>query len=315
MLYLTLIQNSGGRSGHKLKDIMTVFIISYFIEGSVVVRNYSWNNQYILGHIKRPYMKSLIYDETHEIKIDNFHGISNDQFFENIEFIKKKNIDNKNILIVLSGAFRFHPFQLHNLFLEKKIERDYFTNNFLPTVKNFFFGKNRPDKPTNSVAIHIRRGDIGERLIKNGQNSNYYGNIIKKLNSNFNIPINIYSENLNSKDLFALKKEPNVTLHLGTTASIKKDMYEMVTSKYLIISSGGFSTISAYISIGTVLYNSRFCWHFGHKEPPKNMYNFKLKTLQSIFDDMKNKVKQATAEEESRVREVTKPNIPPFGGQ
>ena len=286
MLYITFMQN-GGRSGHKLKDIMTVFILSYFIKGSVVVRNHSWNNQEILDRINCRFMKSILYDETHKIKQDHWHGMSDVLFFELIKNIKEKNIDNKNILIILSGANRFHPFQLHNLFLKNKIKVDYFTNRFLPTIKNFYFGKEIPKEPVNCVSIHIRRGDIAERLILKGQDSNYYRDIIVQLNTHLNIPINIYSEDLNSKDLHILKKEPNVTLHLGNTGSLKKDFYEMVTSKYLIISTGGFSTIASYISIGTVLYNSRYCWHFGHIEPPKNMYNFKKNNLSSIFDKIK----------------------------
>jgi len=283
------MQNSGGRSGHKLKDIMTVFILSYFIKGSVVVRNHSWNNQAILDRINYRYMKSISYDEKYEIKQDSFHGLSDEQFIELINDIEKKDIDNKNILIMLSGAYRFHPFQLHNLYLKGKIEIDYFTRNFLPTIKKFYFGKEVPKEPVNCVSIHIRRGDIAKRIIEKGQNSKYFRRIIIQLNRYLNIPINIYSEDLNSKDLLVLKEEPNVTLHLGNTGSLKKDFYEMVTSKYLIISSGGFSTISSYISIGTVLYNSRYCWHFGHIQPPKNMYNFKLNNLSSIFDNITNK--------------------------
>lgn len=288
MLYLTLIQNSGGRSGHKLKDIITVFILSYFIKGLVLVRHFSWNKQAILSHFNYRWMKSLKYDETHELKMDNWGGMSDTKFFDTIEYIKHLDRDNKKILIVLSGAYRYMPCQLHNLYLNNKIEKDYFTNDFLNLIKRLYFGKNIPIETNNCVAIHVRRGDIAKRLIEKGQNSNYYKNIIRKLNKYLNIPIRVYSESLDSRDLRILKDEPNVSLHLGNTDSLKKDFYEIVTSKYLIISTGGFSTISAYISIGTVLYNSNFCWHFGHKEPPNNMYNFKLNSLPKLLKNIAN---------------------------
>ena len=51
MKYITYQQNGRGRSGHQLKDIMTVFIISLFIKKIEVIYDKSWSNQMIFENI------------------------------------------------------------------------------------------------------------------------------------------------------------------------------------------------------------------------------------------------------------------------
>jgi len=290
MIYITLCQSSGGRSGHKLKDIMTVFIFSYFIQNSQVVYHPTWQKQSIISKFSDTRSEPTHYDKKLEYRKTCWGGISNKAFFELVDIINKEEAENpsRNILVTLYGAYRFHPFQLHNLYLTNSIKKDYFSENFIRTLKKSYFGDKLP-KVANRVSIHIRRGDLAKKLIDKGMDNSYFLNIIKTVNSILNIPIFIYSEKVNSDDLLILKKEPNVRLFLGNSSSLKKDFYNMVTSKYLFISAGGFSTWSSYLSLGSVFYDKKFVYQYEHIENPKYISDFKIETLSTVFLDRVNK--------------------------
>jgi flavodoxin len=287
MIYITLNQTSSGRSGHKLKDIMSMFIISYFVEGSQVVYHESWNKQSILKYIDVSILNTASYDLVIKKKRIAWNGISQEDFFSVVNEIKSYDSNGKKVLFVFSGAHRFHPFQLHNLYTKGIIKHDFFTQTFLPTLNRFFFGYNTQQFYKNCISIHIRRGDIFKRIINGGQDVKYFKRIIDILNKHINIPIHIYSEYLNSSDLLILKKELNVSLYLGNTSSLHRDFYNMVTSKYLFISSGGFSTWSSYISIGKVFYNPLYTYQFNHLKDPINMFRFNLDNLESTIKSAK----------------------------
>ena len=288
MIYITLNETTNGRSVHTLKNVMSAFIFSYFVEGSQVVYHESWNKQSILNYIDVPILTAKSYDLViKKQKLYAWGGISQEDFFSVVNEIKSHDSNGKKVLFVFSGAHRFHPFQLHNLYTKGIIKQDFFTLTFLPTLNKFFFGSNTHQVYTNCISIHIRRGDLSQQVIKGGQDVQYFKRIVDILNKHINIPINIYSENLNSSDLLILKKEKNVSLFLGDTSSLHRDFYNMVTSKYLFISSGGFSTWSSYISIGKVFYNPSYTYQFNHLKDPINMFRFNLDNLESTIKSAK----------------------------
>ena len=125
----------------------------------------------------------------------------------------------------------------------------------------------------NVFSIHIRRGDLSKRAIAEGWDINFYSNIILLINKCLDIPINIYSETKEYEDLLILKKYKNVNLKLGDTNSLKNDIKEMITSKYLLISSSSLSTWMAYISKGDIFIpKNKIITHFQHLKYPSNIY-------------------------------------------
>ena len=197
-----------------------------------------------------------------------FDGITFQTFNE---ILNQINDCTENTLIILSGVIRIHPYQLHDWFIENKIKEDYFTEKFLPLVRKFY--NNNILELKNVFSIHIRRGDLSKQAIAQGWDINFYSNVILLINKFLDIPINIYSETEECEDLLILKKYKNVNLKLGNTNSLKNDIKEMITSKYLLISNSSLSTWMAYISKGDIFIpKNMIIRHFQHSEYPSNIH-------------------------------------------
>lgn len=288
MKYITYQQNGRGRSGHQLKDIITVFIISFLTDKLNVIYNNSWENQKIFENIN---VKNINYNQSSEIVTisnlnDNkyinkcrFDGITFDTLSE---ILNQINNCKENTIINFTDVIRIHPYQLHNWFIEKKINKDFFTMDLIPLLRKLY---NKNISELNNVfAIHIRRGDLAKKMISEGWDINLYKNIILLINKFFDIPINIYSENINSKDLLKLKGYKNVNLKMGNTDSLKKDLHEMITSKYLLISNSSLSNWMAYISKGDIFMPKNLVIrHFQHIKYPSNFH---------YIDDLENYINE-----------------------
>ena len=286
MIYLTY-NNVGGRSGHKLKNILSTFIISFFVKDSICVYHPSWDKQYILNNINIPHVNSIKYDKIIKIKnITAWKGIGYNKFLKLITNINNYQSINKNILIQISSrACRIHPHILHNWFINKIIPENYCETKFIPLIKSFYY-KNTIPSVLNIISIHIRRGDLAKMQIANGFNVEYYRNIINILNKYHNIPIHIYSENYNSNDLHKLEPLKNVKLFLGGVNEITSDFRSMVRSKILFLSSCSFSTWSGYLSLGKVYYHYRKIKQFSHIIDLNNFYRYnKLTMLNNIMNN------------------------------
>jgi len=295
MIHLLYSQH-GGRSGHKLKDIMSIFIIGMLIKAKVVYDD-SFTNQHLLlfedicVKKKKKYYSTIIIDNT---KCSN--GITFKKFKEIKKLIlnKSKGLkDNQHLLVIFKQRCRIHPYQLDNWFHKNKIDKNLFKSKLIPLLHKIYYVHTVPKHttikkssiiPTNNVAIHIRRGDLAEKLIREGFDANYYTQIINKLNQHLNLHINIYSEIDNSEDILVLKKLKNVNLFLGDVSNINEHFYALCTSKILILSRSSFSTWAAYLSKGLVVFQTNIIKHLYHKVDPNNFYSYGLSELSD--DDM-----------------------------
>jgi hypothetical protein len=278
MIYLTY-NNRGGRSGHQLKNILTTFIFSFFVKNSICVYHPTWNTQNILNNININHIDNIKYDKTIEIKnIIKWHGLGYKSFMNIVNNINTHQDINKNILISINcQACRVHPHTLHNWFIRKIIQEDYYKTKLIPLINRFYY-ENTADI-LDIISIHIRRGDIAKEQIINGFNFTYYKKLIIILNKYYDMPINIYSENYNSEDLKELNNIKNVKLFLGGVKELKSDFNSMVRSKILFLSSSSFSTWAAYLSLGKVYYHNNKIKHFGHVRDPDNFYRYKNLTI------------------------------------
>ena len=254
MKYITFNQNGGGRSGHHLKEILTAYVFSFFLKDIQVVSHPSWFNQLILNNFPDVNQyKELIDNKTSIVNIHHkkleWDGMSFDQFSD---YLSQINSCPDNSLIELSGICRVLPYQLSDWYNCDLIKSDIFLENFVPTIRRLY----RQDffsNPINQLSIHARRGDLAGENINNGFSVDFYSQFISWFLEYFpDTPIKIFSESINCKDLVnAFSSHPDVQLCLGDSSTLKRDIAEMVVSKYFLPSHSSLSTNISYISTNT----------------------------------------------------------------
>lgn len=277
MKYITYKQKQG-RSGHKLKDLMTTFIFSYFLDELTVCSNETWSNSILKNIDKFGVYKELENLGKNKIIIElkdlnkRYNGINFETFNNYINEIKKYN----NEIIVLKSPLRVHLYQLHNWYVEGLIKIDYFSLKLIPLLRKIYYFNKNEGEPQNVFSIHIRRGDISNKMIKQGWDIEFYKNIINSINETSNLKINIYSELENSDDLLELKDMKNVNLMLGDASNLEDDIWNMVHSKYFLVSNSSLATWIAYLNKNIIFYPKGLnIKHFKHKIYPSNMYELK----------------------------------------
>lgn len=217
MICIEIIQTSGGRTGHKLKDFLTAFCF-HFISNYKIVKNLYWNfpENDCNNHVNMFNLNSsdIIIDSssipvpviTIEYGLENWKGMSYDKFEEITKKIKElqlKNI-NKTIIVKLFNSTRIQLSDVYNWELSKLIKKGTYNkitsylrsllldspiNNqklveyrktfsgFLPADSSGGGIKN--DTGVINISIHIRKGDVFKRQLH--QSVEYYKNIIKNL--------------------------------------------------------------------------------------------------------------------------------------
>lgn len=268
MKYITHVLNGPGRHGHKLKDIFTAYIFSYFFNDVQVISHPRWTRNAIIKFTTQPF--KVDYTHVIDVAYDKrwWNGISFDMF----QTICNK-IQNApdGSLIRLNGIVRVNGKQLTDWYDQGLIKHDIFLNKFIPGIRELY---NRGNKIRlkNQLAIHIRRGDIAKKT-KNAKRYNrpnsktyhymfwpieYYFELIDTFKlSHPNVPIQVFTENAYADDVYQLNKYNNINLNFGTKRTIWSDFHELVSSKYLIPANSGFSYWAAYITKGNVIIPNR----------------------------------------------------------
>ena len=224
MIYIEIIQDSGGRTGHKLKDYLTAFCFYFICNYKTIINDY-WKfpenncnnhlNMFNLNSsnifINRPNNPII----TIKYSLRNYWGMGYNRFkkiTERIEDMQKKNI-NKSVIVQLSNATRIQLSNVYNWELSNLIEKGTYNkltlylrtllltspnNNQIPIIKN--------DNNIINISIHIRKGDVFHRPLH--RSVKYYENIIQNLKKiKFKKNIYIYTEKwkgYDGKDVFYL---------------------------------------------------------------------------------------------------------------
>ena len=264
-------QNSGGRSGHQLKDLFTSVILGELLNLKTVYGN-SWQEQSLLPHISLdPVIAShLVEIQNHEKSWD---GISFVRLQEIALMVREKR--KADTLFVLSGVCRIHLHQLHSWELAKQIPAGSLERCLQVLRKLFWNEETLPPFQEGLVAIHARRGDVAdpnhheyERMGPGTWDAAFYQEQIDDIHTRFNpTRITLYSEREHSEDLAALS---GVTLELGGTEELQRHFQEMVSAEYFMPSCSSLSTWAAYLSSGTVLIPPKPIKHFEHPQPLPN---------------------------------------------
>jgi hypothetical protein len=307
MIYIEIIQSSGGRTGHKLKDYLTAFCF-YFICNYKIIINKYWNfpenncnnhlDMFNLNSsnifITRPKNPIII-----EYSLANWDGMKYDKFKEitkNIEDTQKENA-NKSIIVKLSKATRIQLSDVYNWELSNLIEKGTYNklishlrslllsspiNNQIPIIKN--------ENNIINISIHIRKGDVYLRKLH--QSVSYYENIINNLKKlEFKKNIYIFTEKwkgYNGKDVLNLinLKDNNTNIEV-IFDGLYEYIVDIINSDIFVatIGQGSFSDLVVhYKSKNTIIiYNNEL----RQNKFNDNMNNMLIKTEKNGDFDIK----------------------------
>ena len=269
MIFIEIIQNSGGRTGHKLKDYLTAFCF-YFICNYKIIINDCWkfpenncnNHLNMFNLISSDIFVNRPNDSIITIKysLKNWQGMKYYTFKEitkRIEDTQSKNID-KSIIVQLSRATRIQLSDVYNWELSNLIEKRTYSkltlcvrsqlltspnNNQLPIIKN---------KNIINISIHIRKGDVFHRSIH--RSVKYYENIIKNLKKlEFKKHIYIFSEKwkgYDGEDVFDLinLKDNNTNIEVIFEVCLYEYFVDIINSDIFVatIGQGSFSDMAIH---------------------------------------------------------------------
>ena len=169
---------------------------------------------------------------------------------------------------------RYNIILFHNVFkislqtMYKMSRKIYDT--FIKDVYKIFF-KIDDFEIINKFMIHIRTGDLLYRYINDGLNISYYSKIIAWAKKNYNIPIKIILEDLetsrygennkNDKNIEFIEyfknlsnTDKDIEISIGNAEDdLIKDFIELMKYKYFFISGSSFSVYSIVLNKGEII--------------------------------------------------------------
>ena len=288
MLFVSYNQNSGGRSGHKLKDLFTSVILAHALKSGCVIHP-TWKKQKFLP-FKRVSQVLLPRRPDYD-RIYNFHspkrywgGIPKEEIKAFLAVGKALLACQGDTIINLSNVYRVHLSQLHSWENEGICERGTFLSS-LKTLREMYWGSSFPETPSEivrNIAIHVRRGDIyrakrGKMPWNSVWGLDFYSPLIFQLKAEYpEAQLHIYSEKENSADL---RKLSNVELHLGGGAELTQHFRKMVSADIFIPTDSGLSIWAAYLASGHVhVYHADQIHHFSRPEDVDSFRRCELTT-------------------------------------
>lgn len=286
---LTYELTSGGRSLHKLGEILSVHIYDLLLDVDVdIVSHPSWftREQRIIKDFGIEYFDSelptLYIDEYTTEDPDNWWGITYKDFKSINSRVSNFVSKHESCNIVLKHLSLITPTKLSNWYHNGEIEDDLYTTKLIPRYRGLFDTKDFPLETKERIGIHIRRGDMYWQLVGGGKGLTCkdYQNIIPYLQDYYGLPVTIYTEDARSEDLEPLSQMSGVKLSRGNRNRTRHDFYGLVNSKVLVISpESAYSSWAAYLSAGEVIIPDDLFSKFIHGDAggfvkfPKNFKN------------------------------------------
>lgn len=312
MIYIDIIQNSGGRTGHKLKDYLTAFCF-YFICNYKIIMNDYWkfpkNNCHNHLNMFNLYSSNIFINRPEtaiiiKYSLCNWKGMVYDKFKEitkRIDDTQRKNI-NKSIIVQLSNATRIQLSDVYNWEISNLIEKGTYNKltsylrtqllsspnkNQIPIIKN--------ENNIINISIHIRKGDVFRRPLH--QCVEYYINIIINLKKlKFKKNIYIFTEkhkDYDGKDVFDLinLKDNNTDIKVIFERCLYEYFFDIINSDIFVptIGQGSLSDMAIhYKSKNTVIIYNKELRQNNFNDDMNNMLiqtdkygNFDIKYLQN----------------------------------
>jgi hypothetical protein len=263
MIYVEVVQNSGGRTGHKMKDFITGIIINKLC-GYKMLINKSWkfpknncNNHCGMFNLLDP---DLIADTpindviNLDYKMATWVGMKYHLFDKILKNVKKVYIENpsSNIILRLFGSTRIQLSDVYNWEKDSKIAIGSY-NNIISYLRNRYYMLHgqltEKNKKNIRISIHIRKGDVFHRELH--KSVKYYEDVIKKLKKiNCIKDITIYSEKwegYDEKDVRDLikYKDDKTNIKIVLDRCLYEYFHEILSSDIYVatIGQGGFSDL------------------------------------------------------------------------
>lgn len=230
MVYLTVICNSGGYHGHRLKDMLGGITIAKLFDFTYAHTSDEYLEFFGIGYGEIS-VKDLNKDiKRITIKGPEFGGLSYKKAVKIFGRFQKK-FKGKECLIVLERAMRIHPCQTIQWYNDGLINKNIFEEvtreisakfDITHRNRNTYFNKNEIN-----IAMHINRGIdyLDSRHHRNPSSvrymfpMEYYANIVFNIAKNIKnntYKIHIYTEKFNSEEIVnTFNHRKNIILHLG----------------------------------------------------------------------------------------------------
>jgi len=135
----------------------------------------------------------------------------------------------------------------------------FYTTDVRNQLKKYYYSTWKPTIKINDIAIHIRRGDVGNTQNKDRYTDNIiYRQILKQLITqypSYSITIHSQGDIHDFKDL--INNDIPMQFHLNK--DIKTTFHSLVTAKVLVMSKSSFSYAAALLNDGDIYYMP--FWH------------------------------------------------------
>lgn len=134
----------------------------------------------------------------------------------------------------------------------------YYTNEVLDSIRKCYYTSEKPNRRSVDIAIHIRRGDVGEKENRKRYTPNsVYQLVIKKLKEKYpDYTITIFSEGT-YEDFKDLGLEERC---LRLNEDVLETFHSLVSSKVLITGLSSFSYCAGLLNSNTIYHFDSF-WH------------------------------------------------------
>lgn len=268
MIYIWITQTSGGRTGHKWKDLVTAFCL-HFIKGWKILYDDSWcgsnknthNNH--LDIFRFTYSSLVKRHNPHQensppvytFKNTSWDGMTMDTLCELFQFAEHMDTKCGNVIIRLVEATRVLPNQLYNWGYKQEFFKlsshlrslycDYDANESSTTTKpdhhvfeHKSFTQTLVSPETLKIMVHVRKGDCYDRVMHGFDHRNiaYYKNVMTNLYNKYcgqqPIVFNVISETwpgYDEKDVRSLEHLFGETKNCKVNIYMDKCLYEYFT--------------------------------------------------------------------------------------
>ena len=262
-------------SGHIFFEIFTTFIFSQLIPNIKPIWNETWELSKIIS--KKSYEKHTVrrlenYDKIIIIhKYRKWESISFEDFLDIKQLILDAQKEHSNILVRLKNVCKIHLDVLHSWYTKGLIKENIYTEKSKPLLEKMYYSDHNAES-INAIGIHIRRGDLLDRLYTAGFTIEYYKKVITNINKVLDLPIYIYCESDEKEettrgivgysseydeDYNLLKCFKNVQIKLGNFNNFSQQFNELTRCKYIVLSPSGFALWAAFVSQGKILYDKK----------------------------------------------------------
>lgn len=266
MLYITCYVSGAGRSGHKLLQIFTCFVLKALFNAfncpTDVLYHKSWatkEQQFMSVNVFKQNCVLTIPSRHHTISYKPptpWFTFTRSSFLELLGLCQTKCKQHANVCLQLFGTGRSASNVLAHAVQSWPLKPELYKRTLVPQFRTMYEAStgNRLLPARNVISIHVRRGDLAKRMKHLGFTCDYYKRLIGRLHRRYpTMRVEIYCEDVAYQDLNALRSLPHTALILGNVKNFEQQVYMMAKSRVLVLSASSMALFMGYLCYGRVL--------------------------------------------------------------